>query len=79
MATLVEHPTLVEAVQGQVDRANQRLARVEQIRRFEILGEEWAPGGVELTPTAKLKRKAIAERHAATIEALYDKTEEGRP
>jgi long-chain acyl-CoA synthetase len=79
MAILVEHPTLVEAVQGQVDRANQRLARVEQIRRFEILGEEWAPGGIELTPTAKLKRKAIAERHAATIEALYDKTEEGRP
>ena len=79
MAVLAEHPALVETVQDQVDRANQRLARVEQIRRFAILGAEWAPGGVELTPTAKLKRKAIAERHAAAIEALYDDTtEEGR-
>jgi long-chain acyl-CoA synthetase len=44
---------------------------VEQIKRFEILPTEWEPGGEELTPTMKLKRRPIAERYAEEIEGLY--------
>jgi long-subunit acyl-CoA synthetase (AMP-forming) len=58
-------------VADQVGRANQRLARAEQIKDFVLLGEDWAPGGDELTPTMKLKRKPIAEKYAAQIAALY--------
>jgi long-subunit acyl-CoA synthetase (AMP-forming) len=54
-----------------VDEANSHLARVEQIKRFAILGDEWMPGGTELTPTMKLKRKPIAEKYREEIEALY--------
>jgi long-chain acyl-CoA synthetase len=54
-----------------IQRANERLARVEQIKRFALLCAEWLPGGDELTPTMKLKRKPIAEKYAAKIEALY--------
>jgi long-subunit acyl-CoA synthetase (AMP-forming) len=36
-----------------------------------VLGDEWLPGGDELTPTSKLKRKPIAEKYVAQIEALY--------
>ena len=54
-----------------VDEANAHLSRVEQIKRFAILGADWLPGGDELTPTMKLKRKPIAEKYAAQIEALY--------
>jgi long-subunit acyl-CoA synthetase (AMP-forming) len=54
-----------------VEQANQRLARVEQIKRYELLAEEWQPGGDELTPTMKLKRKPIDAKYAATIEGLY--------
>ncbi len=54
-----------------VDGANSHLARVEQIKRFAILGDEWMPGGTELTPTMKLKRKPIAEKYREEIEALY--------
>jgi len=43
----------------------------EQIKRFTILPTEWLPAGDELTPTMKLKRKPIAEKYAAEIEALY--------
>ena len=49
------------------------MARVEQIKKFKILPEEWQPGGDELTPTMKLKRKPIAEKYETEIEALYEK------
>jgi long-chain acyl-CoA synthetase len=62
----------VEAeVQRGVDAANEQLARVEQIKKFKVLREEWQPGGDELTPTMKLKRKPIHEKYAAEIEELY--------
>jgi long-subunit acyl-CoA synthetase (AMP-forming) len=59
------------AVQGGVDRANARLARVEQIKRFAILDGEWLPGSDELTATMKLRRADIERKYAAEIEALY--------
>jgi long-chain acyl-CoA synthetase len=58
-------------VKAGVDRANARLARVEQIKRFALLAEEWLPDSDELTPTMKLKRRPIAQKYAAHIEALY--------
>jgi long-subunit acyl-CoA synthetase (AMP-forming) len=54
-----------------VDAANEQLAGVEQIKRFKILDTEWQPGGDELTPTMKLKRKPIHEKYGRDIEALY--------
>ena len=60
-----------EAVQAAVDEANAKMARVEQIKKFTILPEPWEPGGDELTPTMKLKRKPIDEKYAEEIEALY--------
>jgi long-subunit acyl-CoA synthetase (AMP-forming) len=54
-----------------VERANSQLSRVEQIKRFRLLADEWIPGGDELTPTMKLKRKPIAEKYATAIEDLY--------
>jgi long-chain acyl-CoA synthetase len=66
------HEDAVRAqVQTEVDHANVDLARVEQIKRFTILEQEWEPGGDELTPTMKLKRKPIAEKYGEEIEALY--------
>jgi long-chain acyl-CoA synthetase len=68
---LAENPDVIAAVEQEVARANEHLARVEQIKRFRILPTEWQPGGEELTPTMKLKRKPIAEKYADEIEALY--------
>ncbi len=64
-------PATVTAVQHEVDVANSQLSRVEQVKRFALLPDEWLPGGDELTPTMKLKRRPIAEKYAATVEALY--------
>jgi long-chain acyl-CoA synthetase len=68
---LAAEPEIVEAVQAGIDNANARLARVEQIKKFTIVEGDWAPGGDELTPTMKLKRKPIAAKYAAEIAAMY--------
>jgi long-chain acyl-CoA synthetase len=59
------------AVQEGVDAANAKLARVEQIKKFHLVAGDWLPGGDELTPTMKLKRKPIAGKYAGDIDALY--------
>jgi long-chain acyl-CoA synthetase len=65
-----EEALLAEVERG-VQAANERLARAEQIKRFKVLDAEWQPGGDELTPTMKLKRKQIHEKYADQIEDLY--------
>ncbi len=70
-AALAADQRVQDAIKAAVDEANSHLSRVEQIKRFAVLGDEWQPGGDELTPTMKLKRKPIAEKYAAEIERLY--------
>ena len=70
-AELSRDPQLREAVAVEVQTANQRLSRVEQVKRWTLLEHDWVPDGEELTPTLKLKRRAILAKHAASIEALY--------
>ncbi len=64
-------PAVLARVQAEVEAANGRLSRVEQIKRFVVLDGEWLPGGEELTPTMKLRRRPIAAKYAARIEELY--------
>jgi len=59
------------AVEAGVAAANAKLARVEQVKRFHVVAGDWLPGGDELTPTMKLKRKPIGAKYAAEIDALY--------
>nr|WP_258165237.1 MULTISPECIES: AMP-binding protein [Protofrankia] len=70
-ATLTRHPQVAAAVEDAVRRGNQKLARIEQIKRWKVLDHDWVPGGDELTPTAKLRRRPIEQRYAETIEELY--------
>ncbi len=62
-----------DAIAESVEKANQRLSNVEQIKRHTVLDTDWEPGGDELTPTMKIKRKPIAEKYAAEIEELYER------
>jgi long-chain acyl-CoA synthetase len=59
------------AVAEGVEAANEKLAKVEQIKKFTIVEGDWLPGGDELTPTMKLKRKPIAEKYAPAIDSMY--------
>jgi long-subunit acyl-CoA synthetase (AMP-forming) len=71
LAELAGDPRVRHAVSGGVERANVRLARVEQIKSFCLLDHDWTPGGAELTATLKLRRKRIEEKYASEIETLY--------
>ncbi|WP_199433279.1 AMP-dependent synthetase/ligase [Qaidamihabitans albus] len=70
-AALAADPGLRAAVESGIKAANEKLARVEQVKKFTVLPAFWEPGGAEVTPTMKLKRKPIAEKYRAEIEALY--------
>lgn len=72
-AALVRDPKVVAEVQKEVDKANESLARVEQIKKFHIVGGEWLPGMDEVTVTMKIKRPVVGKKYAAEIEAMYEK------
>ena len=71
LAELAAHPQVLAEVAAGVRRANQDLARAEQVRRFTLLPAEWTAETGELTPTLKRRRQVIAERYTADIERLY--------
>ena len=70
-ATMATDERVIKEIAAGIERANERLSRVEQIKKFTILPVDWQPGGDDLTPTMKLKRKPIAEKYAAEIESMY--------
>jgi long-chain acyl-CoA synthetase len=70
-AALAADPGLRAVVEAGVTEANERLSRVEQIKSFAILADVWEPGGDQLTPTMKLRRRPIAQRYAAEIDEMY--------
>jgi long-subunit acyl-CoA synthetase (AMP-forming) len=71
LESLAHDERIRAAVQEGVDAANAKLARVEQIKKFVIVEGDWLPGGDELTPTMKLKRKPIAEKYESAIGEMY--------
>jgi long-subunit acyl-CoA synthetase (AMP-forming) len=71
VSAVAADPGARAAINEAIALANGRLSRIEQIKRSALLTEEWLPGGDELTPTMKLKRKPIAEKYASLIERLY--------
>jgi long-chain acyl-CoA synthetase len=71
VAELAEEPAVLEAVGEAVAAANQRLARVQQVKRWRLLPVEWTAESEELTPTLKLKRRVVHAKYADVIDALY--------
>jgi long-subunit acyl-CoA synthetase (AMP-forming) len=68
---LASDERLLAEIQRAVDGVNTEVSKVEGIKKFTVLGEDWLPGADELTPTMKLKRKPISEKYASQIEAMY--------
>jgi long-chain acyl-CoA synthetase len=68
---LASNQHVFSAVQAHVDEINEKFARVEQIKKIKILPYDLTQAGGELTPTLKVKRAVVADKHAAEIEDLY--------
>jgi long-chain acyl-CoA synthetase len=65
-------------IQRAVDRANARVSRPEQLKKFALLPEQWTPQGGQLTLTLKLRREVIATRHRRLLDELYGGPTQGR-
>lgn len=70
---LATDPDLIAEIDLAVKEANQAVSKAEQIRKFTILPVDFTEDTGELTPTMKVKRKVVAEKFAADIDALYAK------
>lgn len=68
---LISMPEVRELIQKQVDKFNPLFSHPEQIKKFDLLPAEWTIDGGELTPTIKVKRKAIDAKYSAVIEKIY--------
>ncbi len=65
----------IDCVRAAVRRGNEQLANHEKVRRFAILNRDFSQEQGELTPTMKLKRRAVEEKYQDTLERIY--TEDG--
>jgi long-chain acyl-CoA synthetase len=70
--TMAKDERVRAEIQLEVDDVNSRLARIEQIKRFDILEHDMSQQSGELTPTMKLKRAVVYERYADRFSALYE-------
>ncbi len=71
MGKVAASPEFQQLFLGPVRRGNQELARVERVRRFIVLDRDFSLEGGEMTPTMKMKRKAIEEKYAEVFDRVY--------
>jgi long-chain acyl-CoA synthetase len=70
-AELASNPDVKAAIEAHVEKINQNFARVEQVKKIAILPEDLSQEHGELTPTLKVKRAVVAQKHEGEIEKLY--------
>ena len=68
---LANHDRMRAMIQEHLDEVNEKFARVEQVKKFEILPHDLSQETGELTPTLKVKRKVVAEKYEQEVDALY--------
>jgi len=68
---LTQSPEIIKLIQGEVDKVNEALSRVEQVKKFTILPKRLYEEDGEVTPTMKVKRKYVNEAFSDLIEAMY--------
>jgi long-chain acyl-CoA synthetase len=71
IATLSKEPLVQELIQAEIDKANEKYAQVEQVKKFVILDHDVSQATGELTPTLKVKRNVVNEKYADLFDGLY--------
>ncbi len=73
---LLSHPQVMDLIKRQVDKFTPELAHYEKVKAVALLGQELTIENGELTPTLKIRRRVVAEKHKAQIDRLYAEQEE---
>lgn len=66
-----QNPVLLKVISDFIAEKNLNFSRAENIRKFKVLDEDFSQDMGEITPTQKVKRKAITERYGDLLAALY--------
>jgi long-chain acyl-CoA synthetase len=69
--TLAAHPEVRALIQAELDKANEKYAQVEKVKKLAILDHDLSQETGELTPTLKVKRNVVGDKYAAIFDALY--------
>jgi long-chain acyl-CoA synthetase len=70
-AEIARSPRLIKVIEKHIEELNEGLGRWETIKRFSVLENSLTIEGGDLTPSLKLRRRAVEERHAAVLAGLY--------
>ncbi len=70
-AQLAANADVKAAIETHVEKINENFARVEQVKKIAILPHDLSQESGELTPTLKVKRAVVAQKHEDAIEQLY--------
>lgn len=68
----IHNPKVLDLYKELIDSFNQSFNQVEQVKKFELLPNEWTIESGELTPTLKLKRKVIMEKYKGAYDRIYN-------
>ena len=68
---LTQKPEVRNLIRAEIEKCNQGLLESTRVRRFLLLAKDFDADDAEITRTRKLRRRVIAEKYAAVIEALY--------
>jgi long-chain acyl-CoA synthetase len=68
---LASNDQIRAALEAHLEKVNSKFARVEQVKKIEILPHDLSQEGGELTPTMKVKRNIVTDKYAGEINALY--------
>jgi len=74
---LTQNEAIIALIQGEVDKVNQTLSKVEQPKKFRILPKKLYVEDGEVTPTMKVKRSFINQTYGDLIESMYGKVKAG--
>ncbi|MBL1149225.1 MAG: long-chain fatty acid--CoA ligase [Armatimonadetes bacterium] len=71
---MVEHPAFRDLFRQEIESINRRLPSHERVKKWALMADRWTQETGELTPTMKVKRKAVREKYAAIVDDLMERT-----
>jgi long-chain acyl-CoA synthetase len=69
---IIVNEKVIERIQLEVDKLNEKFGNWEKIKRFELTPDLWSIEGGQLTPTLKLKRKIVMEKYIDLFHKIYN-------
>jgi long-chain acyl-CoA synthetase len=68
---MIKDQRIIDKIQSVIDHFNKDFGHWEQVKKFELLTEDWSIDGGELTPKLSLRRKSILQKYKIQVEKIY--------